>query len=293
MQENWIYLNGNLLLGNEALISPYDHGFLYGHGLFETMRAYNGRVFCLDEHLKRLEDGSKLLGWPEWFDADSLSDAIYQTLEKNELKDASIRLTVSRGIGASRPDPSTCKQMTVAIFASPFQPLSNEAYEQGWNLVTATIRRNLTSPLCGLKAANYLDNILAKAEAVKQGANEALLLNTKGSIAEGTMCNIFFVKESQLITPDTSSGLLAGITRSTVLRLADQLGIRLEERQVYPEELLEIQEMFITSSLLEIMPVTRLDKRMIHAGRIGHLTQLLQAEYKKYVFKQLKPLLLK
>lgn len=283
MQENWIYLNGKLVLGNEAVISPYDHGFLYGHGLFETMRVYNGRVFCLHEHLKRLEDGGKVLGWPECFDADYLSAAIYQTLEKNKLKNASIRLTVSRGIGTSRPDPSTCSQMTVVIFASPLNPLSSEAYEQGWSVVTATIRRNLTSPLCGLKVANYLDNILAKAEVSQQGSSEALLLNTKGSIAEGTMCNMFFVIEDRLITPDTTSGLLAGITRATVLRLADQVGIRIEERQLYPEELLGIQEMFITSSLLEIMPVTMLDERMVNGGRLGSMTHFLQMEYKKFV----------
>jgi len=283
MQENWIYLNGKLMQENDGVISPYDHGFLYGHGLFETMRVYNGSVSCLNEHLKRLEHGSKVLGWPEWFDADYLSAAIYQTLEKNKLKDASIRLTVSRGIGASRPDPATCKQMTVVVFASAIQPLSSETYERGWSVATATIRRNLTSPLCGLKTANYLDNILAKAEAKQQGANEALLLNTKGSIAEGTMCNLFFVIKDRLITPDVTSGLLAGVTRAAVLRLADQVGIKIEERPVYPEELLGIQEMFITSSLLEIMPVTMIDKRMVHDGRPGSMTQLLQMEYRKFV----------
>ena len=285
MQENWIYLNGKLVMGNKAVISPYDHGFLYGHGLFETMRVYNGRVFCLHEHLKRLEDGGKVLGWPEWFDADYLSAAIHQTLEKNKLKDASIRLTVSRGIGASRPDPSSCSQMTIVVFASALQPLSSKAYEQGWGVVTATIRRNLTSPLCGLKVANYLDNILARAQARQQGANEALLLNTKGSIAEGTMCNMFFVIEDRLITPDMTSGLLEGTTRATVLRLAEHVGIKIEERQVYPEELLGIQEMFITSSLLEIMPVTLLDDRMVNDGRLGSITKFLQMEYKKLVCK--------
>jgi len=283
MQDKWIYLNSKLVLANEAVISPYDHGFLYGHGLFETMRVYNGRVFCMDEHLKRLEDGSRVLGWPEWFDGGHLSSAIYQTLEKNKLKDASVRLTISRGIGASRPDPSTCSQLTVLVFAAPIQPFGNEVYEQGWSLVTANIRRNLTSPLCTIKVANYLDNIVAKAEARQQGGNDALLLNTNGSIAEGTMCNVFFVTAGRLITPDKSSGVLPGITRTVVLQLAHQAGISIEERQVYPDELLGISEMFMTSSLLEIMPVTMLDQRLVNDGHPGKMTQFLQIEYKKLV----------
>jgi len=283
MQDKWIYLNDKLVLANEAVISPYDHGFLYGHGLFETMRVYNSRVFCLDEHLRRLADGGKILGWPELFDTDYLSSAIYQTLDKNGLQDASVRLTVSRGIGASRPDPSSCSQQTVAIFAELIKPLSNEIYDQGWSLVTAHIRRNLTSPLCTIKAANYLDNIVAKAEARQQGASEALLLNTQGSVAEGTMCNVFFVAEGRLITPDRSSGLLPGITRAKVLELGRQAGIGIEERRVYPEELMGITEMFMTSSLLEIMPVMMLDQRIINDGHPGEITQLLQTEYKKLI----------
>lgn len=280
MQNKWIYLNDQLVLESEASISPFDHGFLYGHGLFETMRVYHGKVFCLDEHLKRLHDSSRVLGWPEWFNAEALSAAIYETLEKNKLQEASIRLTVSRGIGESRPDPSTCSQMTVAVFASPIHPFSAEVYEQGWSLVQATIRRNLTSPLCGLKVANYLDNILAKAEARQKGASEALLLNTKGNVAEGTMCNIFFVADERLITPDEKSGLLPGITRALVLELAREAGVRIEERQVDPGELLGISEMFITSSLLEIMPITILDQRIVNDGRPGTVTKLLQREYK-------------
>lgn len=283
MEDKWIYLNGSLVLENEARISPFDHGFLYGHGLFETMRVYCGKVFCLDEHLKRLHNSSHTLGWPEWFHAGNLSAAIYQTLEKNKLQEASVRLTVSRGIGESRPDPSTCTQMTVAVFAYPLHPLSSEVYEQGWSLVQSTIRRNLTSPICGLKVANYLDHILAKAEARKKGANEALLLNTKGAVSEGTMCNIFFVREGKLISPDEKSGILPGITRALVLELAKEAGIESEERQVDPNELLGISEMFVTSSLFEIMPVTTLDQRIVNDGRPGPLTKLLQTEYKHKV----------
>jgi len=279
----WIYLNGKLVLGDEAIISPYDHGFLYGHGLFETMRVYNGKVFSLDEHLQRLAESGKVLGWPAEIDIDHLPSAIYQTLEKNGLLDASVRLTLSRGIGGSRPDPATCGQVTIAIFTSPIEPPGNEVYEQGWSVVTAKIRRNLTSPLCKIKTANYLDNILAKAEARQSRAHEALFLNTNGSIAEGTMCNVFFVIQGRLITPDCNSGLLPGITRAKVLQLAAQAGIDIEERQVYPEELLGITEMFMTSSLLEIMPVAMLDEQLVHDGRLGSMTQFLRMEYKKLV----------
>jgi branched-chain amino acid aminotransferase len=283
MQKNWIYLNGELVLGDEATISPYDHGFLYGHGLFETMRVYHGKVFCLREHLTRLEASSRMLGWGKWFDAQELTAGIYQTLEKNGLQEASLRLTVSRGKGACHPDPASCQQMTVIIFATPLQPLSNEMYEQGWKVVTSKIQRNLTSPLCGMKVANYLDHILAKVQAKAQGGNEALLLNTKGSVAEGTMCNMFFVREGKLLTPDVGSGLLPGITRGTVLQLAVQAGIVIEERPVYPDELLTISEMFITSSLLEIMAVTQLDGKLVGNGSPGGITRLLQLKYKELV----------
>lgn len=283
MQEKWIYLNNQLVRESEAAISPFDHGFLYGHSLFETMRVYHGKVFCLAEHLKRIHDSSQVLGWPEWFDAEALSVAIYQTLEKNKLQEASIRLTVSRGVGESRPDSSTCGPMTVAIFASSIRPFSTEIYEQGWSLAQTSIRRNLTSPLCGLKVGNYLDNILAKSEARKKGANEALLLNTKGKVAEGTMCNVFFVADGRLITPDEGSGLLPGITRALVLQIARQTGIKVEERQVDPSELLGISEMFITSSLLEIMPITLLDQRIVQDGRPGTITDFLQKEYQRKI----------
>ena len=283
MQEQWISVNGEIILSKEAVISPYDHGFLYGHSLFETMRVYDGKIFSLQAHLKRLEAGSRVLGWTKWFEPEALTSAALVAIEKNNLHNASMRLTVSRGTGASRPDPKTCSQVTVIVFAAPFEPPSQEVYEKGWSLSTATIRRNLTSPLCSIKAGNYLDNILAKAEAEGKGAKEALFLNTNGGIAEGTMCNVFFVKEGKLITPDTKSGLLPGITRGIVLDIAEQLAIPVEEREVYPEELVGIKEMFITSSLLEIMPVTRLDEQPIHYGRPGEITELLQREYKKII----------
>jgi branched-chain amino acid aminotransferase len=283
MQEHWIYLNNRLLLENVAVISPYDHGFLYGHGLFETMRVYHGRVFCLDEHLNRLNISSKILGWTEWFDKEYLSKAIYQTLEKNRLTEASIRLTISRGVGNSRPDPSSCSQPTIVVFASPIQPINQEVYAQGWSMATSNIRRNVSSPLCTIKTANYLDNILARVEAQQQGANDALLLNTLGSIAEGTLCNVFFVLQGRLITPDKSCGILPGITRAVVLELAHQAGITIEERQVYPDELDGLSEMFMTSSLLEIMPVTTLDQKKINDGLPGVMTRLLQAAYQNLV----------
>jgi len=285
MQEQWISVNGKIVPSQEAVISPYDHGFLYGHSLFETMRVYNGETFSLQEHLKRLEAGSRVLGWPTWFEPDVLSSAALGTIEKNGLQNASVRLTVSRGTGASRPDPKTCSQVTVIVFAAPFEPPSQAVYEEGWSLATAAIRRNLTSPLCSIKAGNYLDNIVAKAEAEGKGAQEALFLNTEGGIAEGTMSNVFFVREGRLITPDAKSGLLPGITRGLVLEMAKELAIPVEERQVYPEELVGIKEMFITSSLLEIMPVTRLDGQLIHQGEPGEITQLLQKEYKKLILK--------
>jgi branched-chain amino acid aminotransferase group I len=276
-----IYLNGKLVAAHEACLSPYDHGFLYGHGLFETMRAYRGKVFYLQAHLERLAHSMSLLHWPALPDDGKLEQAVDAVLAANQLLDASVRLTVSRGVGGTRPQPSTCGSPTVILFAGPFVTLSPESYEQGWSLATVSIRRNLTSPLCSVKSANYLDSVLARAEAQQLGAEEALLLNTDDMVAEGTMSNLFFVIQGKLVTPDRASGLLPGITRSVVLRLAEATGMAVEERSITPEEVALASEIFLTSSLLEIMPVTKLDRRWVNNGKPGPVTRQLSTAYKQ------------
>jgi branched-chain amino acid aminotransferase len=277
-----MYINGQLVAADQAQISAYDHGFLYGNGLFETMRAYEGKVFRLHDHIKRIIRSSEILDWRYSFAADELIQAVYSTLAVNDLSEASIRLTLSRGAGNARPDAS-CSQPTIAVYAAPYQAPAALEYHTGWPAATASIRRNQTSPTCWIKSANYLDNLLARSEVKLKGAKEALLLNSDGMIAEGTIANCFFVINDKLVTPHVESGLLPGITRAVVLELAAKMPIVSEVRAVYPEELWMASEVFITNSLLEIMPVNRLDDRVIGNGQCGPVTQRFINQYKALV----------
>lgn len=277
-----MYINGQLVAADQAQISAYDHGFLYGNGLFETMRAYAGKVFRCHDHIKRIIRGAEILGWHYSFSVDELIQAVYSTLAVNAFTEASIRLTVSRGVGIARPD-APCSRPTIAVYAAPYQAPAAAEYQTGWPAATASIRRNQTSPVCGVKSANYLDNLLARSEVKLKGAKEALLLNTDGLIAEGTIANYFFVINGNLVTPHVESGLLPGITRAVVLELATKIPIVSEVRAVYPEEIRMASEVFITNSLLEIMPVNRLDDAVVGNGHCGPVTQLLINQYKELV----------
>ncbi|SDE74442.1 Branched-chain-amino-acid aminotransferase [Sporomusa acidovorans DSM 3132] len=281
-----IYFNGRLVSAAEAVLTPVDHGFLYGHGLFETMRAYHGRVFKFKEHINRLKAAADFLGWPKLPPYAELSDAITSVLNDNQLTNASVRLTCSRGQGTPRPDPGSCGQPAIAVFASPLPPPLPPA---GWSVTTVAFRRNLSSPLVKIKSANYLDNILAKQEAKAKGAEEALMLNTDGFVAEGSMSNLFMASEGRLITPDIYSGILPGITRSTIIELAKAAGIIVEERQVRPEELADADEIFLTSSIMEVIPVKMLDGCPVGksqtAGR-GYFTVKLIQLYRELTAKE-------
>jgi branched-chain amino acid aminotransferase group I len=280
-----IYFNGQLVPAGDSIVSPLDHGFLYGHGLFETMRAYKGRVFCLEEHLKRLEEAADFLGWPKIPDRVELSMAISSVLSENHLCDASIRLTLSRGIGAARPDPDSCGQPTVAVYASQLPPPLSLA--GGWHIAIVKLRRNLSSPLVRIKSANYLDNLLAKAEAQSRNAQEAIMLNTDGFVAEGSMSNIFYVTDGRLITPDDDSGILPGVTRRIVIELAQTAGIPVEMRQVSLVELTSADEIFLTSSIMEIIPVTACDGNPIGVTpAAGAITAKLQILYRELAEKE-------
>lgn len=279
-----IYFNGRLVSASEAVLAPVDHGFLYGHGLFETMRVYHGRVFRLREHINRLEAAADFLGWPKLPPYAELSDAITSVLNRNQLTDASVRLTCSRGQGTPRPDPGSCGQPAIVVFASPL-PLP----PAGWSVTTVALRRNLSSPLVSIKSANYLDNILAKQTARAKGTEEALMLNTDGFVAEGSMSNVFMASKGRLITPDIHSGILPGITRSTIIELAKAAGMIVEERQVSPEELAAADEIFLTSSIMEVIPVKMLDGcpvGKLQTAEQGYFTVKLQQLYRELTEKE-------
>ena len=278
-----IYLNGRLIPSSEAKLSPFDHGFLYGYGLFETMRAYNGYLFRLDRHLTRLRRSAEMLGLASRLASFDLESACLETLQANNLKDARLRLTVTAGEGDMIPDPGTCPDPTVLVSAKNLVPLPPQKYELGFKAVLSSIRRNSQSPLSRLKSSCYLDNILARTEAKAAGVDEAILLNEQGYLAEGSTSNIFLVNKGMLITPCLESGVLPGITREAVLEIAKAFIIKIMERQIELKELIEAEEAFITNSILEIMPLTWFGGKSVGTGKPGQMTKSLMTAYKEFV----------
>jgi len=283
MMTEIIYFNGHLVPRAEAKLSPFDHGFLYGYGLFETMRAYEGHIFRLDRHLTRLRCSAESLGLRAKLDAFDLENACVETLQANKLKDARVRLTITAGEGDMTPDLSTCSNLTVLVAARNFVPLPPERYEQGFKAALSFLRRDSQSPLSRLKCTCYVSNILARMEAKAAGCDEAIMLNELGYIAEGSTANIFLVSEGELSTPSLESGILPGITREVVLEIARDLNIKMVERQVELGELSGAEEAFVTNSIIEVMPLTRLNGEPIGTGKPGKLTRNLMAAYKELV----------
>jgi branched-chain amino acid aminotransferase group I len=287
-----IYLNGQLIPRSKAKLSPFDHGFLYGYGLFETMRAYHGHIFRLDRHLARLRRSAEILGLTYNVIASeakqSLESACIATLDSNKLKDARIRLTVSTGEGEMTPDPSTCPSPTVLITAQNLVPLPPEKYETGYKAALSSIRRNSQSPLSRLKSTCYMENVLARTAARAAGCDEAIFLNEQGYLAEGSSTNIFLVSHGELITPCFESGVLPGITRDAVLEIARTSNIKATERWVQLNELIEAQEAFLTNSILELMPLVSIESRPIGTGKPGKLTGDLLFAYRKLVDETLR-----
>ena len=293
-----IYLNGQLIPRSIAKLSPFDYGFLYGYGLFETMRAYNGHIFRLDSHLTRLCCSAESIGLTHSIlitneGKQSLKAACIETLEANKLKDARLRLTVSAGEGDMTPDLGTCSNPTILITARNLVPSPSEKYGTGFKAALSFLRRNSQSPLSRLKSTCYMENILARMIAKASGYDESILLNEQGYLAEGSTSNIFLVKKSPspkgegqmrvLTTPSLESGILPGITREAVLEIARASNIETQERQVELKELIEAEEAFITNSILELMPLTWFEGKPIGTGKPGKLTGDLLFAYRKLV----------
>jgi branched-chain amino acid aminotransferase group I len=276
-----VYLNGSLIPRSQASISAMDYGFLYGFGLFETMRAYGGQVFRLDSHLNRLAHSAEILGLP--IEALDLKGAVMDTIHANKLSDARVRIAISIGEGGIVPDLSTCTQPTVLILAGHYKPYPEQVYEKGFRAVVSSIRRNSQSLLSRLKSANYLENMLAKQEARAAGVDEALCLNEKELLAEASMSNIFLVNDGVLRTPGKESGILPGITREVVLELAPQLGLSTFEQDIKLDELFQTQEAFLTNSLIEIMPLTEINGKPVGSGRRGPVAWRLMTDYRRLV----------
>lgn len=287
----WIYLNGELVRRAAAPALALDRGLLYGYGLFETMRAYSGRVFRLEAHYGRLCQGAAILAMAVPFSLPGLSGAVAAVLERNELKDARIRLTLTPGAppaGRQAPpgplgEPAVPGHPTVVLFVRPLTEYPPSLYRCGMSAVVSVVRRNEWSPLSRVKSLNYLDNLLAREDARKRGADEAVLLNTRGLLAEGSASNVFLARDGRLLTPAVESGALPGITRQTVLELAAAAGLEAVEAEVEPSALADAAEAFLTNSVMEVMPLTRLDGRPLGSGRPGPVTKRLQRLYREAV----------
>lgn len=279
-----VYLNGALIPLNEAKISILDYGFLFGYGLFETMRAYSGKIFRLNSHLERLKksaDGMSIL-----VNIAELETAVTDTILANHLLNARVRLTVTIGEGSSVPDPQTCGQPTVLVVATKYISYPPEVYQRGYRVITSSIRRNSQSPVPRMKTLNYLESLLSRGEAKNAGMDDALLLNENGHLAEATTSNVFLVSHNTLRTPRMESGILPGVTRGIILELAAGLGVKAVEADISPGELLRADEAFLTNSVIEIMSVTAVNGKTIGSGEPGTLTQKLTAAYKNLVIRE-------
>ncbi len=251
-----IYINGDFFPEEEARVSVFDRGFLYGDGVFETMRAYNGTIFRLEDHMKRLEAAAGIMSIP--IDLKTIELALHETLSRNQLNDAILRLTITRGQGSWGLDFPADINPTMVVLARPFTGYPGQ--EDGINIVIADTRKTANDSLnSSLKSLNFLNNIFARREASSQGFKEAVMLNKDGFVAEGSVSNIFWVSENILYTPALDVGILPGVTRKVVLELADKESIPYEEGYYKPETLLSANEVFLTNTGYEIMPVNKIN----------------------------------
>jgi branched-chain amino acid aminotransferase len=279
-----VYLDGKFVDRDDARISVFDHGLLYGDGVFEGIRLYGGNIFRLDEHLERLEYSAKAILLDLPLDREQLRWATCETCRQNNLTDAYIRLVVTRGVGDLGLAPWLCPKPSLFIITSKISLYPQEHYDNGLAIVTVPTRRINSAALPPtIKSLNYLNNILGKIEAKQFGALEAIMLNDQGYVAECTADNIFIVHKGEIITPAASQGALKGITRGTIFDVAKDLGIPVREADMTRYDVWCADECFLTGSGAEVIPVVKLDGRAIGAGRPGPITQQVLADFRRRV----------
>jgi branched-chain amino acid aminotransferase len=290
--EEIVYLNGALVPRAKAKISVFDHAFLYGYGLYETMRAYHGKIFLLERHMKRMLDAVAIISLADKLAGIDVAKACKETLDANHLQDARIRLTVSNGESDIAPwAGGVMSKPTIVVTARPYTPFSEKKYNEGFKAGIASVGRCRKSVVNTLKSVSHLGSVMARMETAAYGMDEALLLNDDGYIAEGGGCNIFFVKEEALLTPPLDSGILPGVTREVVIEVAAGMGINVNEVDIRPEALDKFDEAFVTNAMIEVMPVTAVREasgRMvtIGSGKPGTITQRLMQAYREKVEKE-------
>ena len=279
MTESLIYIDGNLVPESEAKISVLDHGLLYGDGIFEGIRAYKGVVFKLREHIERLYDSAKFLKIEIPLSKEELTEAILETIRKNGLTDCYIRVVVTRGVGDLGLDPRKCGKPSIIIIAKPMGPLLGK---KAVSLMISSVRRDgVDATNHQAKSLNYLNSILAKLEAISAGADDAIMLDNRGFVSEATGENVFIVKNGKIMTPPPTSGVLLGITRNCIIELARKLGYEVIERELTPFELITADEVFLTGTAAEIVPVESVNGRKIGTRVPGPVTERLIKEFEK------------
>lgn len=285
------YVNGAFVPKDEAKISVYDHGYLYGDGVFEGIRAYNGRVFRLDAHLDRLYESAKYVMLEIPLSKEAFAEAILETVRRTGLKDAYIRPVVSRGVGDLGLDPRKCPTPTVVIIVDTIQLYPKEAYGRGLRMVTATTRKIRPDALAPqAKTLNYLGNILARLEANRAGVDEALMLSSEGYVCECSADNIFLVRHNEVWTPPAHLGILKGITRDSVMGLVRSLGMKMFEEVFTLHDVYTADECFLTGTGAEVGPVVEVDGRRIAEGAPGEVTQRLLRAFRELVAVQGTPI---
>ena len=292
-----VSVNGRVTSERDAVVPVFDHGFLYGEGVYEVCRSYRGRIFLLDRHLRRLRQSAQLIALDVPFADEGLETRIEETMKAAGLlpwdesrADAYVRLLLTRGVGELTYDPRACPEPTLVIIARPHTPPPSRAYEEGVAVVVVDVERNRPAALNPLiKSNNLLNNALAMQRAYADGAFEAVMRNHKGLIAECSQSNLFIVREQRVLTPPVGAGLLAGITRQFVLELCDELGVPADEADVSPEDLTGADEAFLTSTTREIVPIVRVGNHTIGSGRPGALTRRLVTAFRAHVETPVAP----
>ena len=276
-----IFINGQYFAKEDAKISVYDHGFLYGDGVFEGMRSYSGKVFRMQQHLDRLWDSAKAICLEIPMSPSDVEKAVNDTLQKNDIKDGYVRLVVSRGAGTLGIDPNKTSDPQVIVIADHITLYPDEFYRDGLEIVTASTIRNHPAALSPrIKSLNYLNNILAKLEGLKAGCIEAIMLNHKGEVAECTADNIFIVRDGVIITPPTDAGILEGITRDAIIELATQAGYTVRQAAMTRYDVYVANECFLTGSAAEVAPIVKVDGRAIGDGKPGKVTRDLMERFR-------------
>ncbi len=279
-----VYIDGEYYQKSEAKISVYDHGFLYGDGVFEGIRAYNGNVFKLKEHIDRLYSSALAIMLEIPMTKEEMIKAVIETLKKNNLIDAYIRLVISRGVGDLGLDPRKCSKPTIIIITDRIKLHSGGAKEEGLKAIISWVKRDpVDATSHEIKSLNYLNSILAKIEANAADVDEAICLNKEGFVCEGVAENIFTVSHGMIITPPTSTGALRGITRGVVIEIAQKLGYSVTKKEITPADLFLADEVFFTGTAAEVLPVIEINKRKIGNGKPGPVTRKLMEEYHKLV----------